>query len=459
MKNAKALDASQFKRNIRSYENQGFVSLMPTFEEQEEDKLKDFIDFKSEDRQKIQKSLGFRAKSGDQDAEIDIDNDDVIADPHFASVLNRNRELELNGKIYKYTEKGLLYTEKDNYNNLLKAANLLIEEPIDCLEPLNFSSLNVNHFAVANCGSGGGIGCTNCGGGGVALTREEIRDNLKVCKYDPNIWDGIFGPSEDCIDNYSDRTRIKTRAWSQNFFVYASVGITAKTQKKYLGAWWANKVDEIELGYSTVAFQYNAGSLPWPKFGTEIQFEYGDYIVNQYGNIISYNPASLNHPQNLFDRFPINNKDGKILEIYLFTPLDNIFNFLGVNYDRTKPLDLTNSDVNKGVQKLVQLGVNTLKSKGKQLNSSEAVIVYPTNNDNTINFLFTNFKEIATNENQIQRTFDWNTAQIGFKTKGKNVTPTFNVSRKYDKFDIVCYGMGRAGSTWRGSRIVLSDTK
>src|SRR5262249_29065140 len=113
--------------------------------------------------------------------------------------------------------------------------------------------------------------------------------------------------------------------------------------------------------------------------------------------------------------------------------------------------------VNKAIEKLVEQGFSTLSTYLKKRVNGGAVIVYPDSQGNTVKFLFTNWMRAKTDENKISETFDWNTAIIGFSSKGTSTTPIYDMPKSYDSFKVICYGMGRKGTTWKGSRIVLSS--
>lgn len=96
---------------------------------------------------------------------------------------------------------------------------------------------------------------------------------------------------------------------------------------------------------------------------------------------------------------------------------------------------------------------------GKNLNSnSDAVIIFDDLELGAMNFVYTNWKSVRTNENKISNVFDWSTARIVLNIGGSGIQPNYGGAPiKPKDFNIVCYGMGRRGSTWKGGRIVLTD--
>jgi hypothetical protein len=298
-----------------------------------------------------------------------------------------------------------------------------------------------------NCG-GGGTG----GGSGPAPTpkptptKEEVKASLKTCHWDANIWDDIFGPAESCHDYFESDKRIKTKVWSQNYLLFASVGIKVKSQNRFLRIWWADDISEIELGYSAVYFEYNLPKPVWPVRPFVYQYQYGDVIIDQWGRYVG--PAA-GGPKSIFEKFPMQDPDKRLLTIYLFEPLETI---LGKS-----AIDLTAKDVNSGIQSLVKQGFSALSTYLKKQTSGSAVVVYPDAQNTKLKFLFTNWVRTNSNDNKISETFDWNTAIIGFSTKGASTTPIYDSPQSYKRFMAIAYGMGRRGGTWKGSRVVLDD--
>lgn len=127
------------------------------------------------------------------------------------------------------------------------------------------------------------------GGTPVAQTKEQIIQNLKICEWDPNNWDDIFGPAQKCHDYFGEDTRIKVKTWSQNYGLFASSGVKVESQNRFLRIWWAEKIDEVELGYSLTSFEYDIPEVKWPtNFGaSDYHFEYNGFIVDQFGQYVS----------------------------------------------------------------------------------------------------------------------------------------------------------------------------
>lgn len=446
-----------FKKNIQSYENSGFKSLMPTFNsDADENIIKEYQAFKLTDSKKIHSRNNLKTNLDEEKSNL---NDDVlIADPYFALILNRDREIQVGNNIYKFTDKGLFFTDSSNYDNLIKVA-----ERVQPCMPLSTGPNEI--IALDNNVSLYRPTPDPCGGTPPPPpppytppappkplpTKEEIRDNLKVCNYRSTWLDDIFGPSQDCTDNFESDKRIRVKTWSQNYFIFASVGVKVESQNRFMRIWWAEDINEVEVGYSLASFEYDGIDMQWPSSTVDFDYEYGDYVIDQYGQ---YKGFANNAPRSFFESFPIEDADKTLIKIYLYRTLPEILN-LPSNY-----YNITGKEFNKGVQGIVEDAVKRLKSTlNKEINGNSAVLVYPSADHKKLHFLYTNWRQTETNDNKISETFDWNTAVIGFSTKGGSSDPIYDKPRTYKNFQIVCYGMGRRGSTWKGARISLEDSQ
>ncbi len=436
---------------IAEKEKNGFTSLSPVFDQNEKLKTEVFRDFKIEQNSQLLKKIaeGYPQSIGSIEVDIDFENDELIADEFFAAVLNRDREIEVEGIIYKFTEKGIFYSSKDKYQDLLASVAAYsgsVDSELTTLDNgvMLFAPNKVANKNCNDCREGNNDGINTS----ILAAPQAAKNALKICYWDPNIWDDIFGPAENCLDYFDSKKRIKTRVWSQNYLLFSSAGVKVASQKKVLGIWWADKIDEVELGYTAIYFEYDIPQPTWPNSSFVFQYEYNGVIIDQYGRYVR--PA-FGGTSSIFDKFPINDPDKRLLTIYLFQPLESI---LGKS-----SIDLTANDVNNGIESLVKQGFSALSSYLKKEMNGSAVIVYPSAQNDKLKFLFTNWIKTKKNDNKISETFDWNTAVIGFSSKGSSTSPVYDSPKSYKKFMAIVYGMGRKGSTWKGSKVILDDSK
>jgi hypothetical protein len=470
IEDGKSQKIQDFKDRLKEYTTDKFKSLLPLTNDNNDDQIRLYA--KKKQNEKIMNQANYSAiKNKINELTIDADDDEIIADPYFASILNEDREVIVGQKVYRYTENGLLYTNVKNFKNLEYAAKSLHSKRMKItigefnigndvavfipnssrLRSKNGFNRDDEYFGDEDGDDSGDVG-SGGGSSGSSLTRDEIIDNLKICEYRSNVLNKIFGPSEKCIENFDKKHRIKVKTWAQDYKIFASTGVKVKSQKRKLGVWFANKINELELGYSLAVFKYKGSSL-WPSVNSSLtqtfHFEHNGYTVDQYGRYV----GSASPARKLFDNYPLPN-DQNLIKIWIYKPIQDVIKSItGKNITH---LDYTGKDFNRVIRQLVKDAVKQLKRSGKKLsNSTETMIIFEDPELNNITFVYTNWRSAKTNENKISHIFDWSTAVIGVKVKGDSSSPIYSAPKKPKDFKIVCYGMGRKGSTWKGGKIVI----
>ena len=291
---------------------------------------------------------------------------------------------------------------------------------------------------------------------------------MKICETRENVLNILFGPSERCTDYFNKRERIKIKTWAQNYGLFSSVGINVRSQKRRFRVWWASKADELELGYSLATFKYeNIAKWPQPQGHdpSKYLYEYEDWILDQNGNYVyGNNPTgpivndyfTANPARGLFEDFPMPN-DRNFIKIWIYQPIQDVIK--KITGKAVTHLEYTGKDFNDTIRELVKDAVKNFVNKGRKLtNQNEAVVIFEDPNWNDINFIYTNWRASKMNENKISNVFEWNTAQIGITINmGSGNTPIYSPPKKPKDFNIIGYGMGRRGTTWKGGKIVMTD--
>ena len=464
LEDKKKTSFESYKQLLVKFEDRNnFKSIINLSDNINSEKFADYKNFRFKDYNEIisRHFPNARLKQEEISEKVDLEDDVIVADPYFAGLLNRERELLVEGNIYKYTELGLFFTNKDNYDNLdkvianfdLSSARLINENEIMQLEN------GVNYFAPAkietidqkellrpcvDCGSPG----SGSGGRPKVLNKEEFIDQISICNWDPNIWDDIFGPAQTCIDKFEKDKRVKLKAWSQNYLIFASIGVKVKSQNRFMGIWWAEKIDELELGIDVGSFKYSFPGMELYSPPT-MEFEYNNYVFDERGNYLRH----VNSPW--FKDFPFKEKE-EIVNVNIKLPYDIktfISEYLGKNYDDID-VSVNGKDMNSFLKKI---GKDVFKDIRKFLNkeiNSPISISSPADKE-TVTFLFSNWKINKFNDNNIVDQWDLNTAQIGFNSKGGDNTFLYKKPQSYKDFSIICYGIGRRGNKWKGSKLVL----
>jgi hypothetical protein len=452
--NSKKAEFEYLKERISEFEKQGFVSLLPTFKHTDTERVAEYVAKHSSVNPNARELIA-----------IDAEDDPIISDPYFAILLNDEREIIVEDNIYKFTDYGLLYTSVDNYDELLSYSKQISDCQLALADGTTYLGGNVYGFIpepiYGICDYGmdwDNDNYTYSTASTSSMTKEDFMDQMKTCDYQENVLNKIFGPSEKCIDKWSSDRRIKTKTWNQNYLIYTSVGLKTKTQKRISGIWWASESDELELGYEVVKYRFDGVDVS--KILTEVRnnslglnyvYEYNGYLLNQYGIISSNNYWGSG--ANLFDKWPINDPNSRVLKIYIGGPIQDFLDKIDKDL-----LSIDGKDVNKQVKNLAKQGWSAVTKYLKATSQNGgAVIVGGNPYSNRFYFVYTDWYSNKKNENKIREIFDFNTAQIGFTYNpgSGSTSPTYSPSKSYKEFAISCYGIGRRGSEWRGGRIVL----
>ena len=466
LEDKKNISFDSYKQIIRKFEDKhDFKSVIHLRQDITSEEFSDYKNYRFKDYHEIINKHFPNAKINQQEVndKVDLEEDLIVADPYYASLLNRKREILVEGSIYKYTELGLFFTNKDNYDNLdkeiakfdLSSARLSSYNENEILQLGN----GVNYFAPVRIDDQADVlkPCTDCGspGSGVRpkspkiLTKEEFIDQISICNWDPNIWDDIFGPSQNCIDKFEKDKRIKLKAWSQNYLIYASIGVKVKSQNRFMGIWWAEKIDELELGIDMATFKYSFPGMEIYSPPT-MEFEYDNYKFDERGHFLGHIDAPW------FKDFPFKPKE-EITHVNVKLPSDMktyLSKYLNKSIDDID-ISLTGKDMNDFFKKTSEsIFKNVSKFLNKEINAP--ISISSPSDKQTIQFYFSNWKINKTGDNKIVDQWDLNTAQVGFKSKGNgDNTFLYKKPQSYKDFSIICYGIGRRGNQWKGSKLVL----
>ena len=464
---------SEFIRQIE--DNSSFKSLMPTFLENEEDKALDFIKFKVEDYNRLRRInnnplLMTAANLSLDEVEIDLTEDEIIADPYFASILNSGRQVIVANDIYAYNQYGVGYTSEENReeletlmlddsfcsNILGKQGRLELQDEIyfDVIEPIDDCSYSDSPTYIDQ---GNDLTNSTTQDFHMFSKNQAIIDQLDICTDDFSVWD-VFGPAKSCNDYFSTgQHRIKTKTWNQNYLVYASVGLKVKGQKKKWGVWMAHDVSELELGYSSASFEYSIPNYSiLPKFPQWALYEFDNTLVDPYGNLVP--PTTKVNFKELFQTFPFPDPKKNLIKIYLNQSLRTLLtNISNSKFSNTDAIDISAKEVNNELKKLAESAFKQLTKRFNKEINGPVVIAYPNTDFSKVHFIYLNWYDNQTNENKIQETFSWNfevTLKLNLQSGAVTPKPT---SKSYDNFKILCYGIGRKDSEWRGKKILLVD--
>lgn len=462
-------DEEELKGEIKGLSEKGFNSLAPLFDENDDEAIDEFL---AQKQSKIaEKGYLYSLKESD---EIDTE-DELISDTRFASILNEDREIYVGDNYYVYTTTGLYFCKIEdedylkNYLNELKGTTaskstfLKLATPACIIEENHLaketSKTSINDELTLNPISGEVMPIdqkinyfTTCGNGqqssngGTTTTTTTtsapvipmlIPQNFGTCAYSENsLFQQVFGNTVKCNDYHDSTHRIQTKVWNENYLIFATVGVSAKYQKKrFIG--WSESVtsDEVRLGINHAIYTYKSPISPYNPFDpSRVVVKYKGISYDLYGNIVQNFPIEPNawpYAQNE----TVGEVDIEIFGAELYYPL-------------------TGNQANSTINQLLSLIRSNFTGLGNDLNQDKVGV-------NIIKFLPNEFKIVRTDivkkhSSQVKETFDVNflltlknSSDLNFKT----FTDQIN-SEKYDDLDIDIYGAALRNGVWKGKRIV-----
>lgn len=221
--------------------------------------------------------------------------DSVIADYHFALMLNANREIECNDTVYKYYENGVAYVPSefsDELGNIDEdVAQISPEESagtttdmgghVKFIVPDNKMVALQENFTDYDpeSGDGGGTLYSPKNGpmklqSGFELPESKIRevnfdgggDGTWIHNAFHGLF-GLFGKDILAIQKFSDNRRMVLSFYHLNYVVYTHIGSSVRMQKKVLGIWWNIKAEQMSHGWETICVDYQMPGILTEYFG------------------------------------------------------------------------------------------------------------------------------------------------------------------------------------------------
>lgn len=266
--------------------------------------------------------------------------DSLVIDPYLASVLNKDREIQIGDKIHRFVEEGLLIyaaADKCRFNaewktqtdvsglshgqripvhagefraELVKIDYLSYEDiEIDAEDFELMDEMPMSRTVVTSRG----IRLAN----GDFVPADKIRRTTYRKGGGNSSWlaksvSGVFGKNVTLTNNFDKRHRMKLRMYEQDYVIYRAVGMTVRMQQRRLRIWWRKKAQEFRYGWTAIECEYK---FPKPAFLEPPKMPNGMPKYNKY-------PTAMNK------KFPF--EDSKIV----------LFHIPIANYD------VTTGDVN-----------------------------------------------------------------------------------------------------------------
>ena len=376
----------------------------------------------------------------------------TIPSDEFAAMLNGEGEIEVAGKIYKYTPNGLFIVDKRKIREL----NAFLDK-----NQIPFPKANPNcNGELIPIGDEGFIDwyfcnpCPGCWGPPNPTTppsppqpqtwEQFYTNSIQLCNDDGAWIANLFGDVKVCKDYYSNEKRVKTKFWNQNFLLAYSTGIKTKYQLKKWYGWTKRNVDEIRLGINTAYYEYNI-SLPTENslnnaIPTTYVFDGDVYPLGTPGGMIQggFSPDVL--PELPFD-----------------SDLEIIVTFFGDN----PILSTDGQTINEAIWSAAyNQAKDWLQDKfGEEMPDGVTLIM---TSPQKIIMVHRNENHNCTNCKKRQFVFDWGFGGgISMPVPGSGgsggINPVFIDFDTPENFHIDFFGAARRINTWKGSRIVFAD--
>jgi len=464
-----------FNTEVRDLQSQGFKPLTPLFGENQTKEIQEFVLSKKERILKRNIAFGITSKSNADD-EIDLD-DELIKDPVFAALLNEDREIYVADSLYKYTEIGLYFclaTDKEKLYSYLNTLNFsakkkqLTSKEAPCIqETLRPTGKAIPESNVTEVSPGIMLYAPPkfCDTGynpppapttplpaPVVTTPRFKKQNLEIAYVEVNsIFEHLFGASDKSEDYYSDNRRIQVSFWNQNYYIFSSIGCSARLQKreKTLGVsyWEKSYATQIELGINNIQYDYKFNV---PAFnnslyitGPTVYYSYKGVNYNQFAQVIPSLPT-----QN--PGFPFNEDTNQnIIEVYIF---QNDINLSAK--DANKLID----DGLKAFVKLLPTSSSAKNELTKDLNDEtlkyNVLKAVPFSNKVTLGMM--GIKWTHNDDNAITHYFDFNFL-LSWSSKDVTVWDYLSGlkgSTPYDEVHADIYGAALHNGEWRGRRLI-----
>ena len=362
-------------------------------------------------------------KAGGEDEFVD---DTLVQDPFFASLLNENREISVNGVVYKITEQGTFFAPNDKLDRIneiidnigsskkseqigtLVSENLYeVEDGVYLFDSFRASeTVDVYEYEDMTAAS---AGSTNPYG------------DIESHNFDAHTivggWiQGLFGRTRAYNRNFSDSRRVRVNFYSVNYVVYSAIGINVTYQKKNWIGWSKTDCAELRMGWDGIIYSYKLNySVPLSGPGSPVRSEY------------SYVPGI------------------KTKKAFTINVLDH-----EISIDYAMGLTVVKNYTWNWLQN--NLAPEAVKWRAEQLKQFREI--FP----NEVKVIVDQYEEIKTNVSSISKTFDWGTCQISINfLNGSSFLDIVGLEDEATDFDvekISIYGIAKKDGNYKGVRIV-----
>lgn len=453
---------------VKDLQNKGFEPLVPIFEGDDDPKIQKYLSRKYKKIQQRKLKEGIFSKSVSEDEELTID-DEVVLDPFLTSILNEDRELIVGDSLYKYTEVGLFFSHKDNSDKLRSFVNTLNYENelinINGLEnntdkPLNIKISVTNEISkfvsipsiknLMTDEESENISKSLLKSFTENLTPTDIKRNFRTVTINQNsLWQKVFGEAQTADFNYGDDRRVQVKFWNQNYFIFSSIGSSARFQKrvKFLGitGWQKSYASRMEMGINYMEYVYNFNV---PMFN-QAQYNYNTIFFSSGNDHFTIDGRKVEKVPTGVSTFVFDKTSPKeALNIYIHGDYLEILNAKEAN----KIIDIAAKEFARNLNSLYHSKLKTqIENKELPIN---VVVAVPFSNK--VRFITTNVKWARNNDNAITKYYDFNfliTWKSSYNSTGDYLSG-LNGGKSYSELKVDLYGAALHNGKWGGIRLV-----
>ena len=450
-----------YKKQIKKLTKEGYEPLRPYFSEEEIEEHEAFIEKKGKRLQKTREAEGIF----DEEIEFDIE-DELIVDSNFEVLLNFNREIIVEHKLYRYTRDGIYSVEEDKiieFRNIVKSQttqNKRTSGKTSLPSGITFIKMNLRSEMIDNENQTTKKSNTQLKSRVrySDLAEAKLNFGVEVFKKNPSVWGKIFGYSRYAYDWAPNKRRVKIKFWNRNWLLFSSMGIEVRFQKKKKFWKWSYYVksypDKIALGVNSLQYNYKQVLEPYisPTVFDNIYYTYKGINYHSNGKI------SLEKPPKL--QFPIDKLlSPDDLYVTIVNPLNNRVSTVGQSSEQIV------KTINDAASDLLKEAIKSIPSSFEKPNENTTVSILNILKDGTELTIF-NQNWIREKDNNITKRLVLDVPLIGIKstldgdggfTKNTKVPfPELSLSN-YETGSIDIYGGAFYKGKWYGKRLISSD--
>tara|TARA_R110002167_G_scaffold117793_1_gene293969 strand:+ start:15731 stop:17239 length:1509 start_codon:yes stop_codon:yes gene_type:complete len=344
---------SYYNNNIKNLEN--FKTLRPYFNESENTQFELFL-IKKKKKEKENSNYYSKVNPCSQlknNVEVLELDDNVIIDNNFAILLNDDREIAVEGILYRYQENGVFQVEEARTNEFRSYMNGNPElNNTFNDESYGFQLMDYRIEYFDDCSSGGGSG----GSGSSTITEPDFykaKLNFDTAEFskNPSLWGGLFGYARTETVGVPDNKRMKLKFWNRNYVLFKSFGTEIRFQKEvsFLGisGWQKSYPDKIALGINHLQYNYDQGGETY--FSPSV-FNSTIYSFNGYNYYPNGQLAPNRIPKIVF---PVTELLGgtNSLDVFITNP------FSDFDFEINRTAEEYANDINQASAALLDLGI------------------------------------------------------------------------------------------------------